>query len=302
MKKRMIIVMVLIAMLVINYSFAEKDYKVMVEDGTLYGTMNHRTYDKLVVFISGSGPTDRDGNSDLIGGRNDSIKELVSVLNKAEISTFAYDKRTSGRSASTFNLDDVSFDDFINDGNAILSEMKSLAYESIYLIGHSQGALIVEIIGQDSQVEGVISLCGTVESIDSVLNEQFKQYDADTYAQATAIIEKISNGEYDFIVPESLQFFFGENDRFLHSWIVHNPMSYIQPIATKMLFIYGDRDVQVSHNEIDKLDDIYPYFVIEDMNHVLKHVGSDHENTDSYINPIYKVSPELIDVILDFIN
>jgi len=301
MKKKSFVIVVVLLLLTISYAVVENDHKVKVADGTLFGTLNHEDYNKLVIFIAGSGPTDRDGNSDILGGRNDSLKELSRQLNKNGISTFRYDKRTSGKSASTFNLEGGLFDDMVDDGQAVLEQMKQLGYDQIYIIGHSQGALIAEIIGSDEQVEGVVSLCGTLRSIDEVLIEQFKQYDSETSAQATEIIEFIKSGKFEFEVPEKLEAFFGESNHFLYSWMVYDPIYYMEPIADKLLLIYGDRDVQVSAEEVDPIGDVYHYEVIKDMNHVLKYVKDDHENTDSYINPIYRVNTELVDIILEFV-
>jgi len=49
-----------------------------------------------VVFIAGSGPTDRDWNSPLLPGSNGSGKFLAEALAKEGFSTLRYDKRASG--------------------------------------------------------------------------------------------------------------------------------------------------------------------------------------------------------------
>lgn len=49
-----------------------------------------------VVFVAGSGPTDRDWNSPLLPGTNGSGKLLAEALTKEGFSTLRYDKRASG--------------------------------------------------------------------------------------------------------------------------------------------------------------------------------------------------------------
>jgi esterase/lipase len=305
MRNKIIISALLMILLVASLVMSHHDYIIKVDDGTLYGTLNHQSYERLAIFISGSGPTDRDGNSDYsLTGRNDALKELAKALNNEGVSTFAYDKRTSGKSVDTFNLSDITFQKFVDDANAVLNGMNQLGYKEIYLIGHSQGALVSEIVGQDSRVAGVVSLCGTVNVIDQTLLEQLKrQSDVETYEQSVQIINKIRQEDYDFEVIEPLEDIFGKdiNNRFLYSWMAYKPMDYIQPIADKLLFIYGDRDMQVSTNESVKLNDEYRYTIIKNMNHVLKTVENDHENLDSYSNPIYKINADLVDIILAFI-
>lgn len=300
--KKYIIIVGMGLLLILSLVFVNRDYKIEVDDGVIYGTLEHKSYDKIVLFISGSGPTDRDGNSEVLGGRNDSIKELSHMLNKNGVSTFAYDKRSSGKSVDGFNFDAVTFDDFVEDGTAVLEELRSLGYENFIIIGHSQGALIAEILGQSEDVKGVVSLCGTIRSIDEVLIQQFKQYDAETSEAAIKIIRQIKEEDYDLDIPESLEdFFTTRNIEFIYSWMVLNPMVYIEPISDKILLIYGDKDTQVSAEESEMIESRYNIVIIEDMNHVLKTVRSNQENKDSYINPIYKISPDLVDIILDFV-
>jgi hypothetical protein len=51
--------------------------------GTLYGTLESPSTDNLMpvfLIISGSGPTDRDGNSAMLPGKNNSLKMLAEAL------------------------------------------------------------------------------------------------------------------------------------------------------------------------------------------------------------------------------
>ncbi|MEI7771080.1 MAG: hypothetical protein WCI67_13875, partial [Chloroflexales bacterium] len=49
-----------------------------------------------VVFVAGSGPTDRDWNSPLIPGTNGSAALLAQALTERGYLTLRYDKRASG--------------------------------------------------------------------------------------------------------------------------------------------------------------------------------------------------------------
>lgn len=63
--------------------------------GELFGSLllpKSDTPVPVVLIISGSGPTDRDGNNPE-GGRNDSLKRLAWVLAKHNIASVRYDKR-----------------------------------------------------------------------------------------------------------------------------------------------------------------------------------------------------------------
>ena len=51
------------------------------------------------LIIAGSGPTDRDGNSSVTGGKNNSLKMLAEELTLRGIATLRYDKRGTGESS-----------------------------------------------------------------------------------------------------------------------------------------------------------------------------------------------------------
>ena len=96
---------------------------------TLYGTLERPQSTArvpLVLFISGSGPTDRDGNSPLLKGPNNSTKMLAEGLAAAGIASVRYDKRLVGESGKGMQLaaqkagvklreDDLRFESYVED-------------------------------------------------------------------------------------------------------------------------------------------------------------------------------------------
>ena len=91
--------MALAAALCLHWSAQAADAPVQmaVDGGRLHGSLNvplgASTPVPTVLLIAGSGPTDRDGNSALMPGRNDSLKWLAQALEDAGIATLRYDKR-----------------------------------------------------------------------------------------------------------------------------------------------------------------------------------------------------------------
>ncbi|MBH3406951.1 alpha/beta hydrolase, partial [Pseudomonas glycinae] len=64
-------------------------------NGELFGSLLLPKSDNpvpVVLILSGSGPTDRDGNNP-DGGRNDSLKRLAWVLAKHNVASVRFDKR-----------------------------------------------------------------------------------------------------------------------------------------------------------------------------------------------------------------
>src|SRR6266849_6673382 len=73
----------------------------------------------VVLFISGSGPTDRDGNSPMLPGKNNSLKMLAEGLAMNDIASLRYDKRGIGESAKAMVAEaDLRFDTYIGDAVA----------------------------------------------------------------------------------------------------------------------------------------------------------------------------------------
>lgn len=67
---------------------------------TLYGSLlipGHKVKPPVILLISGSGPTDRDGNSSALQGKNDSLKMLAEELAIAGFASVRYDKRRKCR-------------------------------------------------------------------------------------------------------------------------------------------------------------------------------------------------------------
>lgn len=75
--------------------------------GTLYGTLEwpqSRSPVPVVLIIAGSGPTDRDGNSIILKGPNNSLKLLAEGLAARGIASVRYDKRGVGETGRAMQL------------------------------------------------------------------------------------------------------------------------------------------------------------------------------------------------------
>src|SRR5262249_32112255 len=78
-----------------------QDVQVVVGVDTLFGTLVVPGSTKpvpLVLVFAGSGPTDRDGNTTLLKGKNDCYRMLADSLRERGIATLRYDKRGVGQS------------------------------------------------------------------------------------------------------------------------------------------------------------------------------------------------------------
>ena len=92
----------------------------------------------LIIFIGGSGPTDRDGNQSFM--KNDMLKKLAVNLSNNGISTFRYDKRIVKQIRTNTIDKNISFDDFVTDAKSVIDYFAP-NYKTIVIAGHSQGSL-----------------------------------------------------------------------------------------------------------------------------------------------------------------
>lgn len=126
------------------------------EGATLAGTLLLPIWSELekvpgVVLVSGSGPTDRDGNNTLVPERIDLLKQIAELLAEAGIASLRYDKRGIGASTSKphgsiAELERFfSWDNFVADVVAAQAELvkhDEIKSYATALLGHSEGGLL----------------------------------------------------------------------------------------------------------------------------------------------------------------
>ena len=87
--------------------------------GSIYGTLLVPASKKplpVVIIISGSGPTDRDGNTPLVPGANSGLKMLAERLAESGIASLRFDKRGIAASAKAMSSEtDMRFDNYVAD-------------------------------------------------------------------------------------------------------------------------------------------------------------------------------------------
>lgn len=259
----------------------------------------------VVLIIAGSGPTDMDGNS-MAGVSANSYLYLAEELEKQGIASLRYNKRILGNAISE---EDLSVDDFIADAKYLTEMLQDdTRFSSVYLIGHSQGALIAEVVASDLDVDGLVLLAGAGRPIDEVMMDQLVgQVDAATLLVIENIFTEMKAGNVVKDIAPQLQSLVRESVQpFLMSWMAYDPIQILDKIDEPILAIFGSEDIQIGNKEVEvfeassKISDIV---VLDGMNHVLKKTGSDrNENIATYSNPDLPIHESLIDVLVDFIQ
>lgn len=304
--KKILFVFILICSTVFGQSkndFTESDIQLNENQVKLFGTLclpqNTKSKIPIVLLISGSGPTDRNGNNNMM--INNSLKYLAHSLAEKGIASIRYDKRGIGES-SIVNLDEskLTFDDYVEDASNLVTFLKKdKRFSSISIAGHSEGSLI-GMLASTKNVDKFISVSGAGEPIDQILKKQLTQLPEKLKTESYVIIDSLKNGNTVNNINPNLSALFRKSVQpYLISWIKYNPVNEINKLTIPFLVIQGDMDIQV---DTDNAKNLSPKsaVIIKGMNHVLKNVTS-KDDLSSYNNPELPINTELVEVISNFI-
>lgn len=293
----------------------EQEQTFIYEGDTLHGTLlssgkTAKKFNKLplVIFISGSGPTDRNGNSIMIPGPNDSFKQLADSLLKYGVASFRYDKLGVAASKMSKTEDELRFEDNSEVVKAAIAKMKDLRFKEIYLLGHSEGSLVAILAAQQAKIKGLISVAGPAENAFETIQKQLKQSLPEEMASST--IRKLDSVKMGHTVtkydPSLAALLRPSVQPYLTSYFKYTPTEEIQKLEIPVMIIQGGYDLQVTEADSEALKKAYPtaqYKFYPSMNHVLKQVDDSREqNIASYGDPDFPLAPDLASDIAGFIN
>lgn len=287
------------------------DVKMDTALGPLAGTLlvpDTGEPDAITLIISGSGPTDRNGNSRALPGNNNSLKLLAESLSDSNIASLRFDKRLVGDSASA-NLreSDLRFDMYVADARAWIEYLNDRFDIPLFVIGHSEGSLIGLLAAESTKTRGVISIAGPGKRASSLILEQVsKQLPPDLLTQTEAIIRELEEGREVGSPPPALDALFRKSVQpYLISWFKYDPQVVVARLKKPILLIYGSTDIQVSVSDGELLQsstEMADLIVIDGMNHVLKKVAGDMTvQAQSYSDPTLPISDEIVPAITAFI-
>ena len=264
----------------------------------------------LAVIIPGSGPTDRNGNSPLIPGANNSLKLLAEGLAAHGIASLRYDKRGVGASAaSNIKEADLRFSNSADDAAAWVERLRQdPRFSTITIIGHSEGSLVGMLAAQKSPTDGFVSIAGAGRPADKILREQLaKQLPPDLLAVANRALDKLVAGSLVDSVPRQLLALYRPSVQpYLISWLRVNPQAEVAKLQMPVLLAQGTLDAQVPENDVKLLAAAQPkakVIIVEGMNHVMKRAAADQASqAKSYSDPTIPIPQELIDGLAAFIK
>src|SRR5262245_27369550 len=145
-----------------------------VAAGALHGTMlTTGPRAPIVLIVPGSGPTDRDGNS-LLGVRAANYRLLAEALARKGVSSVRVDKRGMFGSAGAGDPNAVTVELYATDIRAWIDSIrKATGTRCVWLLGHSEGALMVSAAARErNDVCGLVLVAGAGRRWGDVLRAQ----------------------------------------------------------------------------------------------------------------------------------
>lgn len=265
----------------------------------------------VVLIVPGSGPTDRDGNSPQ-GLNTDTYKLLAEALCARQISTVRVDKRGMFGSAGAGDPNAVSVELYAEDYRRWIDTLRAETGETcLYLLGHSEGALMVSAaaIGRED-VCGLILVAGMGRPFGDVLRTQLESNPANgpILGQAFEAIEQLESGQAVDVTAlhPALGGLFAEPVQgFLISLMSINPAELAAKADTPTLVIQGGRDLQISLDDAHLIANATggELITLPTVNHILKEVPENQAaNYASYSNPDLPVSEDVVLAIHAFIT
>ena len=285
------------------------DYIVASFDSHLiHGTLieSNESNSVLSIIISGSGPTDRDGNSASL--KSDYLKMLAEGLYENGISSYRYDKRAVGRSIGDIkSVDELRFSDYINDLVSIINHFKNTKrFERVVVVGHSEGALI-GMIASRSIADGFVSIAGAGSDYLTIIQKQLSIQPPYVKSMSDPIIEKLKNKELVDSIPPLLNNLFNKsNQKYLIDASSYDPELEISKLNIPILILQGTNDIQIEVKDAQLLHNAAAKSrleIIQGMNHVFRQAPENRLlNMQTYGNPELPIDDSLVKIIVDFIN
>jgi hypothetical protein len=303
-----IIIYTALYFLFLGSSFAQitsKEVLIKNDSIELPGTLSYtNATSPLVIWIHGSGNIDRNGNQAGVNIKANYIKQFREKMNNNGFAFFSYDKRTASTKNFKF-LKNTLFDDLVNDAKIIVNHLKDhYTFKEIVLVGHSQGSLTAMLASENASK--YISLAGLSNSFDKTLVKQVANQNPMLGKVADEHFKELfKTGTIKQVNPFLVSIFRKQNYPFLINWAKYNPSKEIQELNIPILIINGDKDLQVKNEDAEALHKAKPsskLVIIENMNHVLKHIEKDADNMNSYYSADFKLSKKLIATIVNFIK
>ena len=294
---------------------ASETFRVQNDLGVLEGTLDVPEGCggmPVVIILSGSGSTDRDGNApDQTTDKPDIYRVLARSIVAAGFAALRYDDPGYAKSAHAVprNVEDFRYEMEIHAAALFVAKLRTdERFGAVVAAGHSQGSLSGIMVAAEQPIDGLISLAGAGRPVGALIHEQMApKLSATQLATLDAAIAKLEGGEVagplaaplDKILPVEVQ-------PYMISWMKLDPKKEITKLRGPALLLQGRMDIQVQETDARLLGEGKPdakTVLIDDMGHMLRKVTAKDSGAQqaSYTEPL-PLHPAVVAAIADFLG
>ena len=239
-----------------------------------------------VLLIPGSGQVDRNENVKKI--HINVFRKIAYFLADNNVATLRYDKRGVGESEGNFW--ETGFHDNASDALSALVYLKNykgIQSNKVFLLGHSEGALIsTKLAGSGVDIAGTILLAGAAQKGEDILKWQAQQvvkglkgfnswiiklFRIDVAKAQQKQIDKIKRSSKDWY---RVQLIARINAKWMREFLAYNPADDLPNIKVPILAITGSKDIQVNPEDLKKMAELvnvdFEYHELPDVTHILR--------------------------------
>jgi acetyl esterase/lipase len=323
-------------------NFTEQEVSFTAGEDTLYATLTLPAGAQkfpAALLLSGSGPTDRDGNTPLIDGKIDSHRHLAHSLAERGVASLRYDKIGSGKTGLASRLskpESIDFLMYVAHARAAYDFLKTrpeVDAKKLMLLGHSEGGLIAQIVAEQVRDDGSLAALVLAMPMAKTYLATIRDQIAAQYAAAQALgmftAEQVAAAlaELDRIIAEILEtgalntpiqtaafrglFSNPINNKFMAQASRFDPavLATNTPKNLPVLVFCAEFDVQISCTDIERLmagfksaENPAQLVVLAKVNHVFKEVEKPSLNpTVDYANEALPFSAQARQALQAFV-
>ncbi|WP_157729644.1 alpha/beta hydrolase [Tumebacillus algifaecis] len=295
----------------------------------LQGTLNipHHSSDLLpaILFLHGSGPIDR--NSDAPGLPINLFKQLAEHAARIGFASLRYDKRGIGASGGDYHA--AGMYDLVDDAVAAVRFLKNqpgIDPERIYVLGHSEGAILAPQLFEREAVKGLLLLSGIAESLKVTVARQndmaftelakmsgwkgflirlFKVADKGR-KDSDKTVAKLTNSTTDTIRIKGVKV----NAKWFREHYAYDICNTLPHVSCPTLVVTGSKDIQVLPEHAETIASLVSgpseWHLIPDLHHLLRKDAG--EPSMLGLKATYKkavqlpIDKELLDLINDWLQ
>ncbi len=205
---------------------------------------------------------------------------------------------------------DLRFNTYVDDALAWVDVLRAEPLVSrLFLLGHSEGALVATLAAQRTKTAGLILIAGAGEPAGKIIERQLAAAKVPMSLQDALrrIVTALEAGQTVADVPPELAPLFRPSVQpYLSSWLPLDPAAELARVQAPVLIIQGTTDLQVTVADARRLAGARPeaeLVFVEGMNHVLKKAPPERAaNLAAYADPNLPLSPDLVSSVEAFLN